>query len=142
MWQEIVKHQPKFSSAVLTVVDAAGYPLSIRCKPELDSGRRVIQLAFADGMGVEPGSAGLLFHQHDDQMWNIRSFLLRGKLEREARGWVFRPQRYTPGLGIGGPLSMIRLVRAGRRTAQTCLRDRGLARPDIEWDEIRALYEG
>lgn len=141
MWTEILKYLPDFSSAVLTGVDAAGYPISVRCKPEPSTESKVIRVQVPECAGIKAGPAGLLFHQHDEQMWNIKSFLLRGKIEKESRGWIFHPQRFAPGWGIGGLISMVRLVRSGRQTAKNYLRKRDLNRPKIQWDEIRALYD-
>lgn len=141
MWTEIMEHLPDFSSAVLTGVDAAGYPISVRCKPKVSSQSKVISVQVTEGTDIQAGPASLLFHQHDEQMWNIKSFLLRGDIEKESQGWIFHPQKFTPGWGIGGLISMVRLIRTGRRTAKRYLKKRSLTHPTIQWDEIRALYD-
>jgi hypothetical protein len=139
MWAEIAKHLPEFPSAVLTWVDGAGYPFSIRCSPGLDSARQVLDVDLPEGTGVRPGPASLLCHRHDARLWNLKSFLVRGSLERDDQGWNLRPQQFVPGMGIGGPLGWIRLLRNGRSAAQMYVRKRGLAMPGVEWDEVRAL---
>jgi hypothetical protein len=140
MWDDIVKHLPDFASAVLTGVDAEGYPCSVRCKPEIDTGARVLRVQVPEYAAIQLGCAGLLCHRHDEQLWNLKSFLVRGFLEKDAHGWLFRPQQFTPGAGIGGMIAIMQFMLAGKRTAQQYLDKRGLARPSIPWDRIRALW--
>jgi hypothetical protein len=140
MWDEIVKHLVDFSSAVLTGVDKAGYPFSVRCKPEPDLVEQVLQVQVPEYTNIQPGSAGLLCHKHDEHLWNLKSFILRGSLERGGDGWVFRPQRFTPGAGIGGLLGNVRFLLSGRRIARRYLDKRGLERPGIPWDRVHALW--
>jgi hypothetical protein len=140
MWDEIVKHLVDFSSAVLTGVDEAGYPFSIRCKPEPDVAEQVLHVQVPEYTNIQPGSAGLLCHKHDEQLWNLKNFMLRGSLESSVHGWIFRPQRFIPGAGIGGLLGMVRFLRSGRRIAKRYLDKRGLEHPVIPWDRVHALW--
>jgi hypothetical protein len=135
-----MRHLPDFSSAVLTGIDEAGYPFSVRCEPEPIVENKVIGVQIPEDEAIQAGPASLLFHKHDEQMWNIKSFLVRGNIKMENQGWMFHPERYTSGLGIGGLISMIQLVRTGRRTAKHYLKKRSLTCPEVRWDEIRALY--
>lgn len=57
----------------------------------------------------------MLFHKHDELLWNQESFLLRGRIELRERGWVFVPERFVPGMGIGGPVATARLLLRVRR---------------------------
>jgi hypothetical protein len=98
MWPEVVKRLPRFSSAVLTGLDASGDPVSLRCQPTLDHQAQVLRLMVPDGLGMVPGPAGLLCHRHDEQLWGLKSFLLRGGLERTGHGWVFRPHQLVHGM--------------------------------------------
>lgn len=82
MWGEIVNHLPSFESAVLTGLDGEGYPYSVRCRPYTDPVRRVLRMRLPDGTPVQPGPASLLCHKHDESMWNLKSFLVRGELSR------------------------------------------------------------
>ena len=100
MWNELVKHLADYTSAVLTGRDATGYPFSIRCKPEPDTGAQVLRVIVPEYADLRPGSAGLLCHKHDEQLWNLNSFIVRGSLERDTLGWLFRPQQFIPGAGI------------------------------------------
>lgn len=140
MWDEIMKHLADFSSAVLTGVDQAGYPFSVRCKPEPDADEQVLRVQVPEYTNIQPGPAGLLCHKHDEQLWNLKSFILRGSLERGVNGWIFCPHRLTPGAGIGGLFGMVRFLRSGRRIAKRYLDERGLERPSIPWDRVNALW--
>lgn len=140
MWDEIVKHLADFSSALLTGVDEAGYPFSVRCRPEPDVDEQVLRVQVPEYTNIQPGSAGLLCHKHDEQLWNLKSFILLGSLKRGAHGWIFRPQRFTPGAGIGGLIGMARFLRSGRRIAKRYLDKRGLERPSIPGDRVHALW--
>jgi len=141
MWDEIVGHLADFPTAVLTGVDDAGYPFSLRCRPELDDSTQTLSFHLPEGAGIRIGPASLLCHRHDEQLWNLKSFFVRGELERDAGGWIFRPGRFVPGAGIGGLLSLLRFLRAGRRRTRRYLEKRGLARPTVPWDRIHAVWE-
>jgi hypothetical protein len=140
LWDEIVKHLVDFSSAVLTGVDEAGYPFSVRCKPEPDNSAQVLRVQLPEDTCIQPGPAGLLCHTHDDWLWNLKNFIVRGTLEQDAQGWILRPQHFTPGAGIGGLLGMVKFLRSGRRVTKRYLDKRGLARPSIPWNKIHAVW--
>ncbi len=140
MWAEITDHLYGFESAVLSGLDEAGYPFSVRCRPFPDkSGAEVLTVWLSPGTPIRPGPASLLCHSHDENLWNLKSFLVRGELGRDARGWKFHPQRFIPGAGIGGPASMLRFLVGSRRTARRYLERRGLPRPRVPWEEIIAI---
>jgi hypothetical protein len=141
MWREIVEHLADFPTAVLTAVDDTGYPFSLRCRPESDDSTQTLRLRLPEGTKVRTGPAGLLCHRHDEQLWNLKSFFLRGELERDARGWIFHPRGFVPGAGIGGLVGLVRFVRAGRRRTRRYLKKRGLARPSVPWDQIQAVWK-
>lgn len=140
MWDEICRYLPTFPSAVVTGIDRAGYPFSVQCHPEPDSAARVLRLVLPDYVGFQRGPAGLLCHMHDERLWNLRSFIVRGTLEKDSLGWLFRPEQFIPGAGLGGMLGLIKFLRDGRRTADQYLKKRGMARPQVAWDEIHATW--
>jgi hypothetical protein len=117
MWREIEKHLPEFPSAVITGVDPAGFPVSARCRPQVDAAERVLRVQLPPGTGLQPGPAGLLCHTHDERLWNLKSFLVRGVLERDALGWRLR------------------------RNAQRYLEQRGWPRPRVPWGELKAFVD-
>ena len=138
MWDEVTKGLAQFPDAVLTSVDADGYPLSIRCRPRVDTATRVLRVPMQNGLELRPGPASLLCHSHDENLWNLKAFLVRGQIEPADGGWVFRPQKFIPGAGMGGPLGDLRAVVEARRAAKRYLTKRGLARPAIPWDKIKS----
>jgi hypothetical protein len=138
MFAEMVKALASFDSAVLTGRDAAGYPCSTRCHPQPGEVAGVLRVTVPPGVGIEPGPASLLCHAHDEKLWNLRAINVRGVLERDDAGWVLRPaSSFIPEM-TGSPLAMVRTILGLRRTAAAYLAKRGLARPAIPWDRIRA----
>lgn len=140
MWPDVVRRLPRFGSAVLTGLDSGGDPVSLRCQPTLDHQAQVLRVAVPEGLGMVPGPAGLLCHRHDEQLWGLESFLLRGTLEPAGHGWVFRPRQLVPGMDTT-LLSSLRLLRRCRRTARRYLADRGLRRPTIPWARYAQLKD-
>lgn len=88
---------------------------------------------------VESGPASLLCHRHDENLWHLKSFLVRGTLRREGGAWGLQPRRFVPAAGIGGSLGMVRFVLGSRRTTKRYLQRRGLFRPQIPWRPINEL---
>lgn len=140
MWTEIVKEMADFSSAVLTSVDASGYPFSIRCKPSPEPVAQVLRVQIPENIQFQPGPAGLLCHKHNESLWNLKSFTLSGLLEQDAQGWLFRPLKYIPGAGIGGLPAMVKFVREGRHSAKQYLEKRHLPHPVIEWNTVHEIW--
>ena len=139
MWDDIVRHLPDFESAVLTGLDPEGYPYSVRCRPRTDPVGRTLRVLLPVEASLRAGPASLLCHRHDENLWNLKSFLVRGTLSRDAQGWSFHAQRFIPAAGIGGPMGMVRFVTGSRRSAKRYLKKRGLPRPRIPWEEINAI---
>lgn len=139
MWDELVRLLPSFESAVLTGLDAEGYPYSVRCKPWTDSSERVLKVRLPAYASVQVGPASLLCHSHDENLWNLRSFLVRGTLVREGSEWTFEPQRYVPGAGVEGLIGMVNFVTGSRRNTNRYLKKRGLSRPRIPWKAINEI---
>jgi hypothetical protein len=140
MWDEMVEQLADFSTAVVTGIDDTGYPYSLRCKPEPDRSTQTLRFHLPVGTGIRVGPASLLCHRHDEQLWNLKSFIVRGDLERDARDWVLRPRQFVPGAGIGGLMGLLRFIRSGRRRTRRYLEKRNLARPPVPWDRIHAMW--
>ena len=141
MWAEIEKYLPRFESAVLNGRDAEGYTYSLRCRPKQDRPAGILRVDIAEGTNVQPGPASLLCHSHDEELWNQKIFLLRGRLEKSEAGYAFAPEKFIPGIGIGGPLGVVRMVLGMRKASAAYLKGRGLARPSIPWAEVEAVKE-
>ena len=142
MWDDIVKYLGDFPTAVLTVVDDAGYPFSVRCTPEPDLSNQVLRIKLPSHSSIQFGSASLLCHEHDELMWNLKSFMITGSLESDDEGWKFVPRRFIPGIGIGNFfLGLIKMIRDGRKTTKRYLDKRGIPRLKIPWNELQDLYK-
>jgi hypothetical protein len=138
VWREITRRLGRYKSAVLTIVDERGYPLSARCRPAPDNTREALRIDLPEALGLRPGKACLLWHTHDEKLANQWSLLVRGELMRDDEGWYLRPQQVVPGIEQT-PWAFYRFVRDCRRKADAYLKARGLARPRIPWDEIEAI---
>jgi hypothetical protein len=139
MWKQLTKHLKTFPSGVITGVGADGYPFSVRCVPTVDQTRRALWVDLPPGAPVQPGPAGLLCHSHDERLWNLRSFLVHGRLEKNEDGWLFIPIRFIAGEGLNGKLSLLVTLVHARRNARRYLARRGLRRPKIPWKDINRL---
>jgi hypothetical protein len=109
MWNDILKHLPHFRSVVLTSRDLSGYPFSVRCQASADTNAHILRLHLPDVLALQPGPASVLCHEHDAELWNLYSFLLRGTVVQADDGWHFQPQQFIPGASIGGMLGLLRL---------------------------------
>lgn len=139
MWDEIVWLLPDFDTAVLTGLDAEGYPYGVRVRPRADATGQVLRVPLPAYTPIQAGPASLLCHAHDEKLWNLRSFLVRGVLRREVGGWAFEPRVFVPGAGVEGPMGMVRFVSGSRRNTERYLEKRGLARPSIPWNRINEI---
>ena len=139
MWSDLLRVLPRFSSAVLTFRDAQGYPFSVRCHPRADEATQSFTLEIPKNVPACPGPASLLWHLHDERLWNQLSYTTRGHVEQEGAEWRYTPTHYTPGLGIGGVPAFVGFVFSARRIAAGYLSRRGLARPRVPWRQINAI---
>jgi hypothetical protein len=137
MWDDIMAGLAEHQDAVLTGVDARGYPFSIRCKPVADQAQELLRIeALLGGEGIQAGAASLMCHSHNEALWELKAFMIRGELRRADEAWLFKPQAYLPGLGYG---NQFKGLMSSRRAARNYLEKRGLPRPAVRWDQIKAL---
>lgn len=139
MWTEFVEKLGAYPTAVLTGSDSAGYPVSIRCNPQIDQTRQVLKVQIPENLGFTPGPACILCHYHDEKLWNQTNFVARGKLDRDDNGWIFSALRLIDGAGAG--MSLMRQIRDGRKHAKQYLVKRGLVRPIVPWASIAELHK-
>lgn len=128
----------RFPNAVLSGVDDAGWPASVRCRPRYDRGWAALRCDRAPGVDIVEGPASLLWHAHDAKLGRLRSFLVQGVLVADGDEWVVTPTRVRPGPGMSGPLGDVVVFGAARRRAARYLAVRGLARPRVPWDRLRS----
>jgi len=141
IWDDIIKLMADYDETIITGVDGNGYPVSVRCKPQLDHDARIVRCEIPDNLGLQAGQASLMCHKHDEWLFNMTSFGVRGTIERDEDGWLLRPKRVLPGAGLA-PTDLLNLVMNGRRGAKKYLDKRGLLRPKIPWKEIQDAYKG
>jgi hypothetical protein len=140
VWDKLRQALALFPSVVLSWVDSDGYPVSVRISPEPIAGAEVLRFSPPAGLELRAGPASVLGHSHNEQTWNLKSFLARGRLEQDEAGWAFRPLAFIPGTGVGSPLDQLKPTLRLRPTAKRYLKRRGLARPAIPWDNIKRSY--
>jgi len=142
-WPDILHYSREYQSAVITGLDVGGYPWSWRCRPSPDEAEKTLRLAFPNGIAPTdvraPGPACLLWHRHDDRLWQLHSFAVRGALIQDEVGWALRPEQFIPGVGIGGWRSYLRFLVNGRRTTRRYLEARNLPRPKLDWYEWQEI---
>lgn len=142
MWKQLERYLPEFPTAVLSGRDAAGDPYSIRCRPVLEPAQQRVRIALPPDVSLRPGAACLLCHTHDERLWNLKSFVVRGTLERNNTGWALIPRQFIPGMGIGGWRSYVGFVWHGRAATRQYFKRRGQPYPPVRWDELMLLLTG
>ena len=140
MWTDIEKYLAQFPSAVLTGVDAEGYPFSIRCHPLIDHAQKHLRIEQTANTEIQPGPASLMCHSHDELFWDLKSFLLRGHLEQDEEGYIFQPNKLIVSGGLSSPLDQMKFMIKARKMTKRYLAKRGLPRPKVPWDDIKALW--
>lgn len=137
MWSDLIRTVGDFPSAVLSARDADGDPASLRTAAAPDDRRHVFGVHVPLHLELQPGPASLLVHSHDAQLWSLRSHSVRGTLERDGDGWLFRPSGAAAGEDSSA-LATVRALLGTRRAAKKYLARRGLAHPAIPWERLRA----
>ena len=135
---QVATRLPDFRSGVLAAFDEAGRPTLLRVVPATDSSALVFDVP--EWAGVQPGAASLLCHSHDDKLDSQDSFVVAGTLGQRDGRWTLSTDRFIPGPGTGGPLTMVKTVHGLRSTAARYLDRRGLERPAVQWAAIDELW--
>ncbi|MEV6766007.1 pyridoxamine 5'-phosphate oxidase family protein [Streptomyces sp. NPDC051105] len=129
----------RFPTAVLAARDATGAPVLARTRP----------VPTPEGFAVDvpadcpaaPGSASLLVHRHDERLNHMHNALVRGELRETGGGPVLVPAKVVEPMGSGRASDAVSVLRSTRRATDRYLRQRGLTRPRVEWQEFRALAQ-
>ena len=136
MWAEAAKWLGKFDGAVLTGVDAEGYPVSIRVGTrDFDAATGALSVAFPDTLPVAEGPANLLAHSHDEKLWSLNMIQVKGNLERRGDAWVFQSNSFD----APTKLAFVQFLRRNSTNAQKYLDKRGLQRPPINWVAVKEI---
>ncbi len=143
MWDKIIKYQAGFHSAVITIVDRNGFPASWRTKATVDQPAQCIRLELPAAAELFPGPASLLFHSLDEHLWNLRSFIVKGRAVYTPEGWVLLPEKVIPGVSVEGPMGYVKFLWNGQKGTQRFFKKRGMRVPRINWDDVvRFLMPG
>ncbi len=139
MWAEAAKWLARFPDAVLTAVDPAGYPVSVRqTAPRYDPATGKFPVVWPPDLPVAEGPATVLCHHHDEKLWNLKQIQIKGRLERHADQWVFTITEFRP-----PPRSQLatlwRLAHDMRVAERRYLDRRGLEMPAVNWEALHAL---
>src|SRR5882757_8118444 len=97
MWGEAAKAMAEFSGAVVTAMDADGYPVSVRvAAPRYDAQTGRLPVVWPSDFAVTAGPANVLCHYHDEGLWSIRALQIKGRLERCSEDWTFISTDFKP----------------------------------------------
>jgi hypothetical protein len=137
VWAEAANWLGKFDEAVLTVLDADGYPLSVRVDAHAyDAGTGRLPAALPDVLDAAEGPANLLCHYHDEKLWKLKAIQVRGRLEKRDGEWDFVTTSFEP----PSKLALFAFLKGTGVAARKYLDRRGLKRPEVNWasvDEIK-----
>jgi hypothetical protein len=136
VWTEAAKWLGKFDEAVLTGLDADGYPVSIRVDSrnyDATTGRLPAPLPSA--LRFVEGPANLLSHSHDEKLWHLNAIQIKGRLETRDGGRVFQSTSFD----APSKLVFFQFLANARRAGQKYLDKRGLQRPTINWSAVKEI---
>jgi len=137
MWAKIRRQLARFPSAVLTSVGSDGFPYSLRCTLQTEPDLQLLRIEISRESPIQPGPASILCHRHNDKLWGMKSFLIRGHLERDGGSWLFTPDRFIP--GMSAPWTMASGLLRARRRANRQLARSDQTKPKIDWAAVHAL---
>jgi hypothetical protein len=136
VWAEAAKWLGKFDEAVLTVLDADGYPASVRVATRTyDTATGRLPATLPDVLRPIEGPANLLCHYHDEKMWNLKAIQVKGRLEKRDCEWDFVTTSFNP----PSKLALFAFLKSTRTAAQKYLDRRGLKRPEVNWVAVNEI---
>ncbi|MGP4057221.1 hypothetical protein ACTWP6_20760 [Mycobacterium sp. 4D054] len=136
MWTDAAKRLSRFPEAVLTALDAQGYPVSVRVSTgAYDAATGELPATLPPELNAVEGPANLVCHFHDDKLWKLESAQVKGRLERRGDGWVFVSRTFT----TQSASHMLSFLRSIHRSARTYLDKRGLPRPAVNWASVKEI---
>jgi hypothetical protein len=101
----------RYESAVLSLVGADGFPLSVRLPMTADRRGRSIAIDIEPaGVDLRPGPVCITAHDHDPELRWTRNFQVRGDLVADAHGWLVVPHRMVGGFELPPAGAFLRAV--------------------------------
>jgi hypothetical protein len=141
VWDEILDALELHDSALLTGYDEYGFPFSVRCMPIADRKTRRLNVEIPSSSGIQPGKASILMHSHNEELWDLAQFLIRGTLVKTAEGYYFVPASASGTPRPASGLDAFRTLRGIRNRGNAYLKNRRKDRPAIPWDDVARLQE-
>ncbi|MEV6192169.1 pyridoxamine 5'-phosphate oxidase family protein [Streptomyces sp. NPDC051920] len=127
----------RYPTAVLAARDITGAPVLARTRPVPVDGGFAVDVP-ADCAAV-PGPASLLVHRHDERLNNMHNALVRGELRVADGALLLVPSGVVEPMGSGRASEAVSVLRTTRRATARYLGRRGLDRPQVRWQDFRAL---
>jgi len=142
----------EYSTAVLSIVDSDGYPVSVRCLAHLDPARQVFTFPTPPVQATSwRGKACLLFHQFNERLEGLRQIVILGELVCEEGLLTLKVSKFVTANGrqntdrmphASSPIHMLQFFWLGRRKARAYLAKRGAPWPPVPYEEIeRSMAE-
>ena len=142
LYDDIATVLETYQTAVISVVGQDGYPLSLRCSPVVDKAQGVLAIRLPTNLPLGAGEASLLCHSHNEQLFDLRSVTIEGRLEKAGDVWHFHATKMTQVIGRSKFLEFIQdVILKPRRNTQKYLKKANLPRPKIAWARLKALSE-
>jgi len=136
MWADAAKWLNKFDEAVLTALDADGYPVSVRVDPRTyDASTGTLSVTLPHALGAVVSPANLMAHYHDDKLWKLNAIAIKGRLESRGETWMFQSIHFD----APSKLAFVEFLRGISTSAQKYLDKRGLERPAINWTAVTEI---
>jgi hypothetical protein len=101
-WDERIERLgTQYTTAVLAIVGADGFPLAARVPVRADRAAGLVRLeATPAGIPLTPGRACITAHAHGPEFEWQRNFQVRGDLVEADGGWALRPRKLVGGFEI------------------------------------------
>jgi hypothetical protein len=154
MWNErLAALANEYPTAVLSIVDSGGSPLSVRCIVRLDAARQAAVIAGPPALAtLWRGKACLLYHQFNARLEGLRQFVILGELDDEDGLLTLHVSKFVTANGrqdtdrmphASSPWHMMQFFWLGWHNARAYIAKRGSPWPSIPFDEIvHAVDEG
>jgi hypothetical protein len=150
MWNErLAVLTSEYATAVLSIVDSDGYPVSVRCLTHLDPARQIFTFPTPPEQAISwRGKACLLFHQFNERLEGLRQIVILGELICEEGLLTLQVSKFVTANGkentdrmphASSPIHMLQFFWLGRSKAHAYLAKRGTPWPPIPYDEIERL---
>jgi hypothetical protein len=147
MWNDrLAALTGEYPTAVLSIVDANGYPLSVRCSVLLDATRQAAIIADAPALAAAwRGKVCLLFHYFNERLEGMRQMVILGELDGENGLLTLHVSRFVTANGrtdtdqmphASSPRHMMQFFWLGWRNARAYIAKRGAPWPPIPFDAI------